>query len=56
LVAAYHDYRKAQEWAPDLKPAGLELARFQVNRGSFGLDVKRKSKDHRGHFEISLLG
>jgi tetratricopeptide (TPR) repeat protein len=30
LVAAYHDYRKAQELAPDFKPAGLELARFQV--------------------------
>jgi tetratricopeptide (TPR) repeat protein len=31
LVAAYHDYRKAQELAPDFKPAGVELARFQVN-------------------------
>jgi tetratricopeptide (TPR) repeat protein len=30
LVAAYHDYRKAQELAPDFKPASLELARFQV--------------------------
>jgi len=30
LVAAYHDYRKAQELAPDFKPAGMELARFQV--------------------------
>jgi tetratricopeptide (TPR) repeat protein len=30
LVAAYHDYRKAQELAPDFKPAGQELARFQV--------------------------
>jgi len=30
LVAAYHDYRKAQELAPDFRPAGLELARFQV--------------------------
>jgi tetratricopeptide (TPR) repeat protein len=30
LLAAYHDYRKAQELAPDFKPAGLELARFQV--------------------------
>jgi tetratricopeptide (TPR) repeat protein len=31
LVAAYHDYRKAQELMPDFKPAGLELARFQVS-------------------------
>ena len=31
LVAAYHDYRKAQELAPDFKPASLELARFQVS-------------------------
>lgn len=31
LVAAYHDYRKAQELMPDFKPASLELARFQVN-------------------------
>jgi tetratricopeptide (TPR) repeat protein len=31
LVAAYHDYRKAQELAPDFKPASVELARFQVN-------------------------
>ena len=31
LVAAYHDYRKAQELAPDFKPANLELARFQVS-------------------------
>jgi tetratricopeptide (TPR) repeat protein len=30
LVAAYHDYRKAQELAPGFKPASLELARFQV--------------------------
>ena len=30
LVAAYHDYRKAQELAPDFKPASLELTRFQV--------------------------
>ena len=30
LVAAYHDYRKAQELAPNFKPASLELARFQV--------------------------
>jgi tetratricopeptide (TPR) repeat protein len=30
LVAAYHDYRKAQELAPNFKPAGVELARFQV--------------------------
>src|SRR6185503_12423887 len=32
LVAAYHDYRKAQELAPDFKPASLELARFQVTQ------------------------
>jgi len=31
LVGAYHDYRKAQELAPDFKPASLELARFQVS-------------------------
>jgi tetratricopeptide (TPR) repeat protein len=31
-LAAYHDYRKAQELAPDFKPATLELARFQVVR------------------------
>ena len=30
LLAAYHDYRKAQELAPDFKPASQELARFQV--------------------------
>jgi len=30
LLAAYHDYRKAQTLAPDFKPAGQELARFQV--------------------------
>lgn len=30
LVAAYHDYRKAQELAPGFEPASLELARFQV--------------------------
>lgn len=30
LVAAYHDYRKAQELAPGFQPAALELARFQV--------------------------
>ena len=30
LIAAYHDYRKAQELAPNFKPAGMELARFQV--------------------------
>ena len=30
LVAAYHDYRKAQQLAPDFKPASMELARFQV--------------------------
>lgn len=32
LVAAYHDYRKAQQLVPDFKPAGLELARFQVTQ------------------------
>lgn len=31
-LAAYRDYRRAQELAPDFKPAGLELARFQVVR------------------------
>ncbi len=31
LVAAYHDYRKAQELAPDFKPASMELVRFQAN-------------------------
>jgi len=31
-LAAYHDYRRAQELAPDFKPASLELARFQVVR------------------------
>jgi tetratricopeptide (TPR) repeat protein len=31
-LAAYRDYRKAQELAPDFKPASLELARFQVVR------------------------
>jgi|AraplaMF_Col_mMF_1032025.scaffolds.fasta_scaffold00293_2 tetratricopeptide (TPR) repeat protein len=30
LIAAYHDYRKAQELAPGFQPAQLELARFQV--------------------------
>lgn len=30
LLAAYHDYRKAQELAPDFQPASVELARFQV--------------------------
>ena len=30
LVAAYHDYRKAQELSPGFKPASMELARFQV--------------------------
>lgn len=30
LVAAYHDYRKAQELAPGFKAASIELARFQV--------------------------
>jgi tetratricopeptide (TPR) repeat protein len=32
LLAAYHDYRKAQALAPDFKAASLELARFQVTR------------------------
>ncbi|HEX4273227.1 MAG TPA: tetratricopeptide repeat protein [Rhizomicrobium sp.] len=32
LVAAYHDYRKAQELSPDFKPASIELARFQVTQ------------------------
>jgi tetratricopeptide (TPR) repeat protein len=31
LMAAYRDYRHAQELAPNFKPASLELARFQVN-------------------------
>jgi len=31
LVAAYHDYRKAQELMPDFEPASLELARFQIS-------------------------
>lgn len=31
-LAAYHDYRRSQELAPDFKPASLELARFQVVR------------------------
>jgi tetratricopeptide (TPR) repeat protein len=31
-LAAYRDYRRAQELAPDFKPASLELARFQVVR------------------------
>ena len=31
LLAAYRDYRYAQELAPNFKPASLELARFQVN-------------------------
>jgi tetratricopeptide (TPR) repeat protein len=30
LPAAYRDYRQAQALAPDFKPAGIELARFQV--------------------------
>ena len=30
LVAAYHDYRKAQELAPNFQPASQELARFSV--------------------------
>lgn len=30
LLAAYRDYRHAQELAPNFKPASLELARFQV--------------------------
>jgi tetratricopeptide (TPR) repeat protein len=32
LVAAYHDYRKAQELSPGFEPASLELARFQVTQ------------------------
>ena len=32
LLAAYHDYRKAQELAPDFQPASRELARFQVTQ------------------------
>jgi tetratricopeptide (TPR) repeat protein len=35
LLAAYHDYRKAQELAPNFKPASLELARFQVTERRF---------------------
>jgi tetratricopeptide (TPR) repeat protein len=31
VMAAYRDYRHAQELAPNFKPASLELARFQVN-------------------------
>ena len=31
LLAAYRDYRHAQELAPNFKPASLELARFQVS-------------------------
>lgn len=31
-LAAYHDYRKAQQLAPNFEPASLELARFQVVR------------------------
>ncbi|HEY0266284.1 MAG TPA: tetratricopeptide repeat protein [Rhizomicrobium sp.] len=31
-TAAYHDYRKAQELAPDFQPAAQELARFTVTR------------------------
>jgi tetratricopeptide (TPR) repeat protein len=31
LPAAYRDYRQAQALAPDFKPAGIELARFQVS-------------------------
>lgn len=32
VVAAYHDYRKAQELAPSFEPAAMELARFQVTQ------------------------
>jgi tetratricopeptide (TPR) repeat protein len=32
VTAAYHDYRKAQELAPDFKPAAQELARFSITR------------------------
>lgn len=31
LMAAYRDYRHAQELAPNFKPASIELARFQVS-------------------------
>ena len=31
LPAAYRDYKQAQTLAPDFKPAGVELARFQVS-------------------------
>jgi tetratricopeptide (TPR) repeat protein len=30
LSAAYHDYKSAQNLAPDFRPASVELARFQV--------------------------
>ncbi len=30
VTAAYHDYRKAQELAPDFQPAAQELSRFTV--------------------------
>jgi tetratricopeptide (TPR) repeat protein len=35
LPAAYHDYKQAQTLAPDFKPAGVELARFQVSGRQF---------------------
>ncbi len=39
LTAAYYDYRKAQELAPDFHPARMELTRFQV--------VPRRTADSR---------
>ena len=30
-LAAYHDYQRARELAPDFQPANVELARFRVN-------------------------
>ncbi len=36
VAAAYHDYRKAQELAPDFAPAAQELARFTVIRRPAG--------------------
>ena len=47
LVAAYHDYRKAQELAPDFTPASQELARFQVESRSVCPAVQRKSHADR---------
>jgi tetratricopeptide (TPR) repeat protein len=39
MSAAYRDYRKAQELAPDFQPARTELTRFQV--------VPRRTADNR---------